>query len=102
MRLRNHPQMKWRGEANWPPHWGGAYERDAVRPQGEEGVLEGVEVGGPDHKSSRCLNLTMRCRAADYHATLHFDNPDFIPGLFDKLRACKGLSLREVGDIDIE
>ncbi len=101
MRIRNHPQMKWRGESNWPPHWGGVYERGAIRPEGEEGVLEGAEVGGPDHKSSRCLKLSMRYQNADYHATLHFDDPDFIPRLCEKLRACKGLTLREVGELEI-
>ena len=102
MQLRNHPEMKWRGDANWPPRWGGAYERDAIRPEGEDGILEGVEIGGPDQKSSRHLNLTMRYRNADYHSTLHFDNPEFVARLFDKLRTCKGLTLRQIGDIEIE
>ncbi len=102
MQIRNHAEMKWRGEPNWPPHWGGTYERGAVRPQGEDGVLEGIEVGGPDLKSSRSLSLTMRYRDANYHAILHFDNPDFMPRLFARLRTCKGLSLRQVGDIEIE
>ncbi len=101
MRLRYHSQMKWRGEPNWPPHWGGVYERGTIRPEGEEGILETVEVRGPDHKSSCCLNLTMRYQNADYHATLHFDNLDFIPWLFEKLRACKGLTIWQVGDIEI-
>lgn len=102
MQLRNHPEMKWRGDSNWPPRWGGGYERDAIRPQGEEGILESVEIEGPDLKSSRHLRLTMRYRHVDYHAILHFDNPEFIPQLFEKLRKCNGMPLSEVGGIEIE
>jgi hypothetical protein len=102
MQLRNHPAMKWHGSPNWPPHWGGAYERDAARPTGEEGLLTGVAIGAPNSKSTLSLKLTMRYRNADYSATLHFDNPTFIVRLHERLRGCEGLTLSEIGDLEID
>ena len=102
MPLRTHMKMTWRGAPNWPPRWGGSYDRGVIIPAGEEGVLLNVEIEGADRKAPIHLKLTIEFQHCVFSGVLHFDDPNFIPILFDKLSHCTGRTIREVGDLELD
>ncbi len=71
-------------------------------PSGEEGVLLNAEIEGADRKGPIHLKLTIEFQHHIFSAVLHFDDPNFIPILFDELRHCTGWSIKQVGDIELD
>jgi hypothetical protein len=76
MELRKHPKMAWQGRPNWPPHWSGPYGPDNPLPQGEVGVLIGVENSIVNPAGACCL-LTIAHNDQEYVGTLYFDDEEF-------------------------
>ncbi len=102
MPLRSHPKMTWRGASNWPPRWGGSYDRGVIPPAGEEGTLLNVEIEGADRKGPIHLKLTIEFQHRVFSGVLHFDDPNFVPILFDQLGHCTGWAVKQIGDIELD
>jgi hypothetical protein len=98
--LRNHPQMRWRGRRNWPPHWKGAHTSDRPLPKGEVGVLVRVEIGSGDVKTPHCF-LDIRWNNQEYFGVLFFDDQEFSKVLYDTVHRYIGWPISEIGSLDI-
>ena len=69
MELRSHPKMTWQGHRNWPPIWNGSHGPDNPLPQGELGVLAGVEIRSLEIKPAHCV-LIIRYNDQEYFGSL--------------------------------
>jgi hypothetical protein len=105
--LRRHPQMRYRGQRNWPPAWlwMGEGERDFAR--GEVGVLTRIDVSIQDPhnpfnpKPYNRIYLFMEHRGSGYIGCLLFDDPAACRQVGKILSDLGGWTLKEIGDLDL-
>jgi hypothetical protein len=98
MELRNHPLMSHHGLANWPPRWTTTRNQSNVKPEGEVGILNEVLL---HELFNDKLFLVIEYEAQMYMAALVFDDPAFCNQLYALLQSKYGLSIREIGDLDL-
>jgi len=98
MQLRDHPLMSYCGTRNWPPVWTDFHgERDPAC-VGEVGTLTDAVM----HKliDNKCF-LLMEFFGKRYMGCLTFDDPGFCRTIFSTLKAYRGRSIKDVGDVDL-
>ena len=100
MELRKHPRMTWQGQPNWPPNWSGPHGPNNPLPVGEVGILTRVETGATAAAAPYCI-LVIRCNDQDYFGGLFFDDLSFLEQVTAVLRQHLGLSLAEIGNLNI-
>jgi hypothetical protein len=98
MQLRYHPLMSRYGTRNWPPMWITTRNDPNDKPTGEVGTLSEVLM-------NRLLNdklfLVIEHEAQRYMGALTFDDPAFCGEIYRLLQGKVGLSIREIGDLDL-
>ena len=103
MRLRDHPKMKFLGQPNWPPTtWAGSYGPGTEFLTGEEGVLRDAIKLDPGHKDPKRLRLVVEYKGRFHSTILCCDDHTFIEPLCEKLQRCRGLTIREIGDLEVD
>jgi hypothetical protein len=100
MELRKHPKMTWQGRPTWPPTWNGPHGPNNPLPQGEVGVLQGVETGAASLLGTCCL-LVMSYNDQDYVGTLLFQDEEFHKKLCAVLNGHVGSPISAIGSLDI-
>jgi hypothetical protein len=100
MELRNHSQMIWQGRRNWPPKWTGPHNSENPLPEGEVGVLTRVETTDPSLIAPHCI-LVIRHGNEDYVGSLFFNDEEFLQKICRMLNDHIGLSISEIGSLDI-
>jgi hypothetical protein len=100
MELRNHPAMIWQGRRNWPPKWTGPHNFENPLPEGEVGVLRRVETTDPSLIAPHCI-LVIRYGSEDYLGSVFFDDEEFLQKICSVLNDHIGLSISEIGSLDI-
>jgi len=91
--------MSYRTLANWPPAWiwrGGDNKQEVG---GEIGILK--EVTPSIVPPSNRIFLVVEHEGSEYMGCLLFDDPSFCRDIFRLLQAHLGLSIREIGDLDL-
>jgi hypothetical protein len=92
--------MTWQGTRTWPPTWDGPHGPNNPLPQGEVGVLTGVENGSLELKPLHCILIT-RYKGQDYFGTLSFDDEEFFTQICDILKRHIGEPISAIGSLDI-
>jgi hypothetical protein len=100
MELRHHPKMIWQGRPNWPPQWNGPHGPHNPLPQGEVGVLKGVEKSAVSPVGACCL-LVMAHHDQEYFGSLSFDDEAFVNELCAILNGQIGSAISAIGSLDI-
>jgi hypothetical protein len=95
--LREHPQMQYRGAANWPPLWTQAGTGRDKSTSGEVGILK--QVNGDSRVSTQCY-LVIEHEAERYVGVLVFDNPAFCRLVYQILKSHIGTSIQALGDLN--
>ena len=98
MELRNHPQMVFNGQRNWPPQWIAMFGGSGTPLKGEVGTLEQVRLSAINH--STCF-LTVAYQGETYLGTLSLDDALFCRQISDLLRHHCGESLKDIGSLDV-
>jgi hypothetical protein len=99
MKLRDHPDISYRGFPTWPPMWvwrGGNKYTHAV---GEVGVLKQV-IHPNAHPSDRCV-LIMEHDGQEYMGTVLFDDSVFCGEIYRVLVEHLGRPIQQLGEIDL-
>jgi hypothetical protein len=99
MRLRDHPLMiRKSGFCSWPPIWTTTRHDRDDKPTGEVGVLE-------DALMSKLIDnkvfMFIQYQGFRYMGFLGFDDPVFCSQIFILLKSKIGLSIKEIGDLDV-
>jgi len=95
--LRDHPQMQYRGAANWPPMWTQAGTGRDKSTSGEVGILR--QVNGDSRVSTQCY-LVIEHEAERYVGVLVFDSPTFCRLVYRILKSHIGTSIKALGDLN--
>ena len=99
MKLRDHPLMTRKsGFPNWPPMWTTTRLDENNKPTGEIGILE--KPLRPEMFTNR-LFVVIRHEGFRYMGTMAFDDPAFCYELYRLLKSKAGLSIKEIGDLDL-
>lgn len=100
LKLRNHPAMTLNsGFCVWPPVWSTTRNDGQKTPAGEIGYLEKVLHG--DDWLSGVIFLVMRHNDAKFMGAMLFNDRAFSRQLYILLTSKVGLSIREIGDLDV-
>jgi hypothetical protein len=99
MELRSHPLMSYHRVPNWPPawYWIGGDEND--HPNGEVGVLRGVETS-QIAQADRCF-LIMEYEQSRYMGALLFSDTSFCGFIAKLLEGHCGEPIKTIGDLDL-
>jgi hypothetical protein len=98
MKLRDHPLLRQYLIHQWPPVWVSLDNEDERLFGREVGVL--TEVREPLSRSNGIV-LIMNHNDNRYGSILIFSDPAFRRQLFELLKDCIGLTIQQVGDIDL-
>jgi hypothetical protein len=98
VKLRDHPQMSYRGLANWPPIWTQVNEQAVKTLWGEVGVLENVSVNERIH--NKCY-LLIRHEGERYVGCLAFSDVAFCQAIVGFLQHQLGHQICHIGDLDV-
>ena len=93
MKLRDHPLLR-----QWPPVWVSLGNEDERRSRSVEGVL--TEVREPISRSDGIV-LIMHHNDNRYGSILIFSDLAFQRQVFELLKNSVGLSIQQIGDIDL-
>jgi hypothetical protein len=97
MKLRDKLRMHKGTFYNWPPIWTNC--QDPIdTPQGEIGNLEDVFMSECD---SGVLLVAIEYQGRRYIGAMEFDSPDLCFQIYSLLQSHMGLSIKEIGDIDL-
>jgi hypothetical protein len=80
----------------WPPDWTPSDGPGSTFPQGEEGVLTGVE-----RRPGGWPSLTMKFDGREHHGILAWDKPPSMTDVERALRGQIGRTIQEIGDVEI-
>jgi hypothetical protein len=99
MQLRDHPLMvRKSGFKTWPPIWTTTHHDQNDKPTGEIGTLEQVIVHELlDNK----IFLFILFQSFRYMGFMSFDDLAFCSQIHTLLKAHIGLSIKEIGNIDL-
>jgi hypothetical protein len=95
--LRDHPQMQYRGAANWPPLWTQAGTGRDKSTSGEVGILS--QVNGDSRVSTQCY-LVIEHEAERYVGVLVFDDAIFCRLVYQLLKGHIGTSIKALGELN--
>lgn len=101
MFLRDHPQMNYRGFANWPPKWlcrGGAEKEEP--PRGEVGDL--LRVLCSSKQSRARIYLFIRHENKEYVGCLLFLDRIFCNRIFEVLTNQVGKKIAAISELDVD
>src|SRR5262245_56387809 len=98
MQLRNHPLMTRKsGMKSWPPHWVSTRNVND-KPRGEIGILQRVTA----HPTiGNGLFLWINHQGSEYIGSMYFDDVAFCRVIGKVLASKIGVSIREIGYIDL-
>jgi hypothetical protein len=83
---------------NSPPIWTNTREDPTDKPQGEIGNLQDVLMSEDDYD---VLFIAIEYQGRRYMGAMGFDSPDLCLQIFILLLSHIGLSIKEIGDIDL-
>jgi hypothetical protein len=97
--LRDHPFMiRKSGYPSWPPKWTTTHHDKDDKPIGEVGVLEDVIMSDLiDNK----VFMFIQHGGLRYMGFMAFDDPMFCSEIDRLLKSHVGLSIKEIGDLDL-
>jgi hypothetical protein len=99
MELRNHPLINYRGLPSWPPTWTPANPKSHLKPlRGEIGRLEYVL---PNKTCNNRCFLIIEHEGDHYVGCLFVDEGIFCAELTTVLQDHAGLTIKEIGDLDL-
>ena len=99
MQLRDHPLMTRKsGHPNWPPVWTPMNRDRDDKPLGEVGSLEDVMMS---HRINDKVFMFMQHEGLRYMGFMSFDDPPFCAEIYRLLKSNVGLSIKEIGDLDL-
>jgi hypothetical protein len=96
MKLRDHPAMSHQGLRNWPPEWTSLGR--IRRPKGEVGTLERALM---NELSDIKIFLLINYEGDHYTGSMEFDDPKFCRRIYALLKSKIGLSIKEIGDLEL-
>jgi len=82
---------------NWPPIWSNTRQDPTDKPQGEIGNLQDVFMN--DDGDILFIAIEYQCRR--YMGAIGFDSPALCWQIYLLLQSYIGLSIKEIGDIDL-
>jgi hypothetical protein len=99
MQLRDNPALiRKSGYPSWPPKWTTTHHDKDDKPIGEVGTLESVMMSNLiDNK----IFLFMQCEGLRYMGFMGFDDLPLCNELYRLLKSNVGLSIKEIGDLDL-
>jgi hypothetical protein len=99
VQLRDHPLMiRKSGYLSWPPVWTTTHPDWDDKSTGEVGTLEDVMMS---NLSDNKIFMFMQYQGSRYMGFLAFDDSTFCRQIYDLLKSKAGLSIKEIGDIDL-
>ena len=99
MMLRVHRLMTRKsGVKNWPPHLTALSEQKKEWPIGEIGTLKRV---WKHEQMESCVFLFIEHKRKEYTCMMYFDDPAFCRHIFFVLASSLGMSLQEIGNLDL-
>jgi hypothetical protein len=98
MKLRDQLRMHKGTFSNWPPIWTNTREDPTDKPQGEIGNLQEVFMTAADDD---ILFIAIEYQGSRYMGAMRFDSPAFCRQIYIRLQSHIGLSIKEIGDIDL-
>jgi hypothetical protein len=98
MQLRAHPLMSHHRVRNWPPKWTTTQNDPNDNVEGEVGILSEVLM---NKLFKDKLYLIIEHEGRRYMAAVTFDDVAFCSQLYILLQSKVGLSIREIGDLDL-
>jgi len=96
--LRDHPQFNFFGHSGWPPVWAHTRSKLYKRLTGEVGVFTGTKLY--EHAPTR-LFVKMEFAQEPYLGCVLTHDAIFARQLHNFLQNYIGLSIKEVGDLDL-
>ena len=99
MSLREHPLMRYRGVASWPPNWTWTGGGEDKSPKGEVGVLRWVSESNIQ-PANRCF-LFIDFEESSYGGVLTVDYHAFCTNIVRFLQAHYNRPVAEIGDLDL-
>jgi hypothetical protein len=99
MLLRNHPLMRYRGLASWPPAWTWVGGAENKRPRGEIGVLRRVTLSVLS-PADRCF-LFIEHQGSSYVGCLLIDDHAFCSQIAKLLQDCLDRPIAEIAALDL-
>jgi hypothetical protein len=99
MLFRDHPLMRRRGVASWPPTWTWTGGPENRHPKGEVGVLRGVTQSNIQ-PANRCF-LFIDHEESSYGAVLTVDSGDFCTKIVRFLQALCNRPIAEIGGLEL-
>jgi hypothetical protein len=99
MQLRDHPLMTRKsGFCSWPPLWTTTHHDKNDKPAGEIGTLQQVLT---NNMIDRKLYIFIDYQGRRYMGLMAFDDPKFCRGIYTVLQCSIGLSIKDIGDLDV-
>ncbi len=99
MQVRDHPLMTRKsGFCSWPPLWTTTRHYENFRPKGEIGTLIQVLT---NELIDRKLYVFVDYQGFRYLGLMAFDDPEFCHAIYTLLQSKVGLSIKDIGDIDL-
>ena len=83
---------------NWPPIWTNTRQDPTDKPQGEIGNLEDVWM---TEAADDILFIAIEYQGRRYMGAIGFDSPALCRQIYIALQSSIGLSIKEIGDIDL-
>ena len=82
---------------NWPPIWTNTRQDPTDKPQGEIGNLQHVFM----NDDGDILFIAIEYQGRRYMGAIGFDSPALCRQIYLSLQSHLGLSIKEIGDIDL-
>jgi hypothetical protein len=82
---------------NWPPIWANTRQDPTDKPQGEIGNLQQVFM----NDAGDILFIAIEYQGRRYMGAIGFDSPALCRQIYIALQSHLGLSIKEIGDIDL-
>jgi hypothetical protein len=82
---------------NWPPIWANTRQDPTDKPQGEIGNLQQVFM----NDDGDILFIAIEYQGRRYMGAIGFDSPALCRQIYIALQSHLGLSIKEIGDIDL-
>jgi hypothetical protein len=99
VQLRDHPLMTRKsGLKTWPPLWTATRQDKDDKPIGEVGTLEDIMMS--DLVNNKVF-MFMQYQGLRYMGFMVFDDPPFCYEIYHLLKSNVGLSIKEIGDLDL-
>jgi hypothetical protein len=98
MKLRDKLRMHKGTFSNWPPVWTNTREDPTDRPQGEIGNLQHVFMTEPDDD---IIFIAIEYQGRRYMGAMGLDSAALCRRIYLLLQSHIGLSIKEIGDIDL-